>query len=341
MKQMKAVRIVTTDNKASAEIRDEPLPSPSRHEVLIRVHAASLNYRDTALLRGEYPAETKKDVVPVSDGAGEVVAVGKDVTRVKTGDRVSVSCAANWIGGPYNPDYRSSSVGFSIDGMLAEYVLFYEDALVPIPDYMSYAEAASLPCAAVTAWTALNKIEPLQPGQTVLIQGTGGVSLFALQFAKIFGARVLAITSSDEKAAKLKELGAESVVNYNTCPDWDREILALTDGKGVDKVLDIAGEKTIVKSAASTKITGTVVLIGFASGFGGGLPPIDILARSLTVTGSTVGSRMDFEAMLQAMERHRTRPIIDRVYPFAEYREAYQRLESGQQVGKVVIQLTD
>ncbi|GAB1195161.1 hypothetical protein APSETT444_004415 [Aspergillus pseudonomiae] len=340
MEQMKAVRIITAGSKASAEIRDEPLPTPGRHEVLIRVHAASLNYRDTALLRGEYPAATKKGVVPVSDGAGEVVAAGKDVTRVKKGDRVTVSCFANWIGGPYNPDYRSNSVGFSIDGMLAEYALFYEDALVPIPDYMTYTEAASLPCAAVTAWTALNKIEPLQPGQTVLIQGTGGVSLFALQFAKVFGARVLAITSSDEKAAKLKELGADAVVNYSTCPDWDREILALTDGKGVDRVLDIAGEKTIVKSAASTKITGVVVLVGFASGFGGGLPPIDILVRTLTVTGSTIGSRMDFEAMLTAMERHKIRPVVDRVYPFAEYREAYRRLETGQHVGKIVIEVT-
>jgi NADPH:quinone reductase-like Zn-dependent oxidoreductase len=307
--------------------------------VLIRVHAASLNYRDTALLRGEYRAETKKDVIPMSDGAGEVVAVGKDVTRVKNGDRVAVACSVDWIGGPPLPEYRKSSVGFSIDGMLAEYVVFYEGALVHIPEYMSYIEAASLPCAAVTAWTALNKIEPLQPGQTVLIQGTGGVSLFALQFAKIFGARVLAITSSEEKAIKLKELGAESVINYSTCPDWDREVLALTDGKGVDKVLDIAGEKTIVKSAASAKIAGVVVLIGFASGFGGGLPPIDILVRTLTVTGSTIGSRMEFEAMLKAMERHEVRPIIDRVYSFAEYHEAYQRLERGEHVGKVVIEV--
>ncbi|KAL5049088.1 hypothetical protein BDW71DRAFT_176170 [Aspergillus fruticulosus] len=341
MAQMKAVRVVTAESKAAAELRDEPLPSPGQHEVLIRVHAVSLNYRDTALLRGEYPVETKKDVIPISDGAGEVVAVGKGVTRVKPGDRIAVICSTTWIGGPYIPEYGSASVGFCVDGMLAEYVVFYEDALVHIPDYMSYAEAASLPCAAVTAWTALNKAEPLQPGQTVLIQGTGGVSLFAVQFAKIFGARVLAITSSDEKAARLKELGVDSVVNYSTSPDWDREILALTNGKGVDKVLDIAGEKTIVKSAASTKIGGVVVIIGFASGFGGGLPPIDILARGLTVTGSAVGSRLDFEAMLVAMARHQVRPIIDRAYPFAKYREAYQRLESGQQVGKVVIEVTN
>jgi NADPH:quinone reductase-like Zn-dependent oxidoreductase len=290
-------------------------------------------------LRGEYRAPTKENGIPVSDGAGEVIAVGTDVARIAKGDHVAVGCTTNWIAGPYTPEYRSSSVGFTVDGLLAEYVTFNEDALVCIPRYMSYVEAASLPCAAVTAWTALSKVEPLQPGQTVLIQGTGGVSLFALQFAKIFGARVLAITSSDEKAVKLKELGADAVVNYSTTPDWDREILALTGGKGVDKVLDIAGEKTIVKSAASTKITGTVVLIGFASGFGGGLPPIDILVRSLTVTGSTVGSRVEFEAMLQAMERHQVRPIIDRVYPFSDFREAYKRLEGGQQIGKVVIEI--
>lgn len=341
MTQMKAARIVTTGSKASLELRDENIPAPGRHEVLIKVHAVSLNYRDTALLRGEYPADTKEDVIPVSDGTGEIIAVGKDVTRVKQGDRVAVSCFADWIGGPFNEDYTSSSVGFGTDGMLAEYVLLNDSAVVLIPDYISYVEAASLPCAAVTAWTALNKIEPLQPGQTVLIQGTGGVSLFALQLAKIFGARVLAITSSDEKAATLKELGAESVVNYSSCVDWDREILALTNGKGVDRVLDIAGEKTIVKSAASTKKRGVIVLIGFASGFGGGLPPIDILARSLTVTGSQIGSRMDFEAMLQAMDTHKVRPIIDRVYPFAEYREAYRRLEGGQHVGKVIIQVAE
>ncbi|KAL3473727.1 hypothetical protein BJX99DRAFT_272142 [Aspergillus californicus] len=338
---MKAVRLVKAGTTAIPELRDEPLPTPGKHEVLIRVHAVSLNYRDTAVLRGEYPGKIKADGIPISDGAGEVMAIGAGVSRVKPGDRIAVSCCANWIGGPFVPEYYADSVGFAVDGLLAECVVFNEQALVRIPDYMSYAEAASLPCAAVTAWTALNKIAPLQPGQTVLIQGTGGVSLFALQFAKIFGARVLAITSSDEKAEQLKELGTDAVVNYRTCPDWDREILALTNGKGVDQVIEIAGEKTIVKSAASTRIGGVISVIGFASGFGGGLPPINILSRSLTVTGSNIGPRLHFDAMLAAMARHEVRPIIDRVYPFAEYREAYRRLESGQQVGKVVIQVTE
>lgn len=339
MSQMKAVRAVKQGNKATLEVRDEPLPTPGRHEVLMRVHAASLNYRDLACVKGEYPAPTKDDVVPLSDGAGEVVAVGEDVTLVKKGDRVSVNCCANWVGGENSPEYYKSGVGFQIDGMLAQYAVFYESAFVRIPDYMSYAEAASLPCAAVTAWTALNMHSPLQPGQTVLVQGTGGVSLFALQIAKMFGARVLAITSSDEKAATLKELGAEAVVNYSTQPDWDREILALTNGEGVDKLIDIAGEKTIVKSAAATRIGGGIAVVGFASGFGGGLPPLDILKRGLRIGGSAMGSRMDFDAMLKAMDVHKLKPVIDRVYPFADFQEAYRRIEGGKHVGKIIIDL--
>ncbi|KAL4906221.1 hypothetical protein BDW74DRAFT_177240 [Aspergillus multicolor] len=341
--QMNAIRLASTgtSGKSVASLHHEALPTPNDHQVLLKIHAASLNYRDAALLRGEYPASTKKNVIPLSDGAGEVISIGKAVTRVKPGDRVAVSCATNWIAGPSLEEYRRNSVGFTIDGMLVEYAVFYEDALVHIPSYLSYVEAAALPCAAVTAWAGLNKIRPLLPGHTVLVQGTGGVSLFALQFAKIVGARVLAITSSDSKAAKLKELGADAVVNYSACPDWEREILALTDGKGVDCVLDIAGEKTIVKSAAATRIGGVVVIVGFASGFGGGLPPIDILSRNLTVTGSAVGSRLEFEDMLAAMARRETKPVIDRVYPFAEYQEAYKRLESGQHVGKVVVQVAE
>lgn len=286
---MKAVRLTTTGDQASLELRDEPLPNPGSHEVLVRVHAASLNFRDQAVLSVAYGAATKKYVIPLSDGAGEVVGLGEGVTRVKVGDRVAANCFEHWIGGPYVQDYQMSSVGFSIDGMLAEYVLLHENALVHLPAYMTYIEAASLPCAAVAAWSSLNLATPLQPGQTVLIQGTGGVALFALQIARMFGARVLAITSSGEKAEKLKQLGAESVINYSAFPDWEREILALTGGQGVDKVIDIAGEKTIVKSAASAKIRGEITLVGSASGFGGGIPPVDILYRYLIVGASTIG----------------------------------------------------
>jgi NADPH:quinone reductase-like Zn-dependent oxidoreductase len=337
---MKTVRL--TGHGGSLNLHDEPLPNPGRHEVLVRVQAASLNFRDQAILDDNYGGMVKKDVVPLSDGAGDVVAVGPEVTRVKVGDRVTANCLVHWLGGgTYLPEYQSSSIGFGIDGMLAEHVLLHENALVHLPAYLSYAEAASLPCAAVSAWSALHIATPLRPGQTVLIQGTGGVAMFGLQIARMFGARVLAITSSDEKAERLKAMGAEAVVNYRTFPDWDREILRLTDGKGVDKVIDIAGEATIVKSAASARVGGEIGVVGFVSGIGGGLPPIDILSRTLTVAGIAMGPRTSFEALLAAMEVTEVKPVIAQVFPFAEHREAYRLLKSGNFVGKVVIDVAN
>jgi NADPH:quinone reductase-like Zn-dependent oxidoreductase len=291
------------------------------------------------VLNGPYSATSKKNGIPLSDGAGEVVAVGEDVTRVKVGDRVAANCFVHWIGGPFLPDYHACSVGFSLDGMLAEHVRLHENAFVHLPAYMSYIEAASLLCGRCGLVVAQSSYAP--PAGSVLIQGTGGVALFSLQIARMFGVRVLAITSSDEKAEKLKELGAESVVNYTAFPDWDREILALTGGQGVDKVIDIAGEKTIVKSAASAKIRGEIALVGAVSGLGGGLPPVNMLFRSLIVGTSTIGPRTNFEAPINAMAMHKVKPVIDRVYPFAEYREAYRRIQSGKHIGKVIIEVAN
>lgn len=333
---MKAVRW-TSGRTPDLELHEEPTPSPGSYDVLIRIEAASLNFRDQAILEGTYGGPLQSNGVPLSDGAGEVVAVGDKVTRAKIGDRVAASCHPHWIGGPPRPEYQMDSLGMTTDGMLAENILLHENAVVQMPDYMSYKEAASLPCAAVTAWTALSLSSPLQPGQIVLVQGTGGVALFSLQIARMFGARVFAITSSDEKAEKLKELGAEAVVNYRTYPNWEKQILDLTNGRGVDKVIDIAGEKTIVKSAAATRKGGDISVVGFTSGFGGGLPPIDILSRSLHVAGTAIGPRENFEALLAAMAQHKVHPVIDSVYPFADYRDAYRRLASGDHVGKVVI----
>ena len=336
---MKAIRFINSGR--SLTLTEEPTPKPGRHEVLISVKAASLNYRDQAILDGEYGGPFQKTGVPLSDGAGEVVAIGDGVTRAKVGDRVSANCHPHWIGGSNLPEYQSDSLGMTTDGWLAEHILMHENGVVHLPDYMSYVEAASLPCAAVTAWTALNLASPLQPGQTVLVQGTGGVALFSLQVARMFGARVLAITSTDEKVEKLKELGAEAVVNYRTFPDWEREILTLTNGKGVDKVVDIAGDKTIVKSAASTRKGGDITIVGFVSGFGGGIPPIDILSRAITVVGTGIGPRTNFDNLLAAMDMHKVKPVIDQVFPFAEYREAYRRIESGKHIGKVVIDVAN
>ncbi len=327
----------TSGDKPSLELHDEAMPSPGPHEVVVRVHAASLNFRDQAILDGAYGGPTKPKGVPLSDGAGEVIAVGHAVQRTKVGDRVSASCCQHWISGPSLPEYHANSLGMTTDGWLAEAILLHENAIVQLPNYMSYIEAASLPCAAVTAWTALNLSSPLQAGDTVLVQGTGGVALFSLQIAKMFGAKVLAITSSDAKAERLQALGAAAVVNYRSYPDWDKQILALTDGQGVDKTIDIAGEKTIVQSAAATRNGGSISLVGFTSGFGGGLPPINILAKSLHVAGTSIGSRAHFEALLRAMALHEVHPVLDQVFPFAEYEAAYQHLKSGDHIGKVVI----
>ncbi|WP_219894997.1 zinc-dependent alcohol dehydrogenase family protein [Aquisediminimonas profunda] len=336
---MKAFRFA--DDFKSLKMHEEEPPEVGPLDVLIRVSAVSLNFRDQAILKGAYPSTVGKNIIPVSDGVGEVVAVGDAVTRAKIGDRVSGSCMEHWIAGPYLPDYLSRNIGITCNGWLAEYALIHENAVVQVPAYLSDPEVAALPCAAVSAWSALHVGGPLRPGHIVLIQGTGGVALAGLQIAKMFNARVLAITSTNKKADMLKEMGAETVVNYREYPDWHEEILRQTNGRGVDKVVEIAGEATIVKSVASTRIGGAIGLVGFTSGFGGGLPPIDILARTVTISGIGIGPRLNFEALLDAMEISKPRPVIDSVFPLSGYAEAYRHLERSAHIGKIVINVRD
>lgn len=338
---MKAVRYTQNGDKLQLSQTTETIPTLGKNDVLIKVKAASLNFRDHAALSGTYPGGVGM-VVPLSDGAGEVVAIGEKVTRVKVGARVSANCWANWVDGTVlKPEYYVASIGFNMDGWLAEYIVLHEMSLVELPDYLSYAEAATLACGAVTAWNALNKYGTLSAGQTVLVQGAGGVSVYALQLAKLSGARVLAIASrdDDDKAQLLKDLGAETVVAYGKNPDWDKEILQLTNGLGVDKVVEVAGERTINKSVASTKAGGSVSLVGFASGTGGGVSPLEIMTRGIQVGAITMGSRSDFEAMLSAMASAKMKPVIDSVFAFDDYEKAYERLLSGQVTGKVVIEM--
>ncbi|PVZ79304.1 NAD(P)-dependent alcohol dehydrogenase [Serratia sp. S1B] len=337
---MKAVRFTQNGNELQLSQTTQKIPSLGKNEVLIKVKAASLNFRDHAALSGNYPGGVEM-VVPLSDGAGEVVAVGEKVTRVNVGSRVSANCWANWVDGAVlKPEYYVASIGFNMDGWLAEYIVLHEMALVQLPDYLSYAEAATLPCSAVTAWNSIHQHSTLTAGQTVLVQGAGGVSVFALQLAKLSGARVLAIASrdDDDKAELLKDLGAETVVNYGKNPDWEKEILKLTNGLGVDKVVEVAGEKTINKSVSSTKAGGNVAVVGFASGMGGGVSPLEIMTRGIQMGATTMGSRSDFEAMLVAMASAEMKPVIDSVFEFDDYQKAYDRLQSGNVMGKVVIE---
>jgi NADPH:quinone reductase-like Zn-dependent oxidoreductase len=333
---MKLYEITEPKGIDSLKLTERPTPKPGPGEVLIRVRATSLNFRDLALIRGSLARMMKLPLVPVSDGAGEVVEAGAGVTRWKKGDRVAGIFTQGWLAGPPFAGMYSTALGGGIDGMLAEYVVLREAGLVAIPDYLSNEEAATLPCAAVTSWNALVVEGHLKPGDTVLVMGTGGVSIFALQFATMFGARVIATSSSDAKLKRLKEMGASEVINYKTTPEWDKRVLELTGGLGVDHVVEIGGAGTLPKSINAVKSGGVVSLIGILAG-AGSIDPMGLLFKNARVQGIMVGSHEMFEAMNRAMAVNKVHPVIDKVFPFSEAREAYQHLASGAHFGKVCI----
>ncbi|UPG71243.1 NAD(P)-dependent alcohol dehydrogenase [Roseomonas gilardii subsp. gilardii] len=319
-------------------LTEREVPRPGRRQVLVRMRAASLNYRDLLVATGRYGrAGVQPGLVPLSDGAGEVAAVGPDVTRVKEGDRVAGIFMQGWIAGPPDESYRATALGGSIDGVLAEYVLFEEEGLVHLPEHLSFEEGACLPCAGVTAWNALTALRPVGPEQTVLLLGTGGVSILALQFAHAAGARVILTSSSDTKLERAKALGADAGVNYRTHPDWEKEVWTLTGRRGVDHVVEVGGAGTLPKSIAATRVGGAVHLIGVLTG--GQIDPLPVMQKAIDLRGVFVGSREMFEAMNRAVAFHRIHPVIDRVFPFEEAQAAYRHLESQAHLGKVVIRL--
>ncbi|RKH28606.1 NAD(P)-dependent alcohol dehydrogenase, partial [Corallococcus sp. CA041A] len=317
---------------------DAPQPQPGPGQALVRIHAVSLNYRDLIIARGTYPG-LKLPLIPCSDGAGQVVAVGSGVTRVKVGDRVAPTFFQVWTDGERTPEKVAHALGGGVPGVLAEYVCVDAEGLVLLPDWLSYEEGATLPCAAVTAWNALVPQGGLKRGQTVLAQGTGGVSIFALQFARILGARVLITSSQDDKLQRAKQLGAQGLINYRQTPDWEEAVLTLTGNQGVDHVLEVGGAGTLPRSIAATKEGGHIALIGLLTGAPGKPDTTATSAKHLRVVSTYVGSREMFEDMLKAMSQEQTRPVIDRVFPFAQAREALQYMESGGHFGKIVITL--
>jgi NADPH:quinone reductase-like Zn-dependent oxidoreductase len=310
-------------------------PAPGPGQVLVRVRAASLNYRELLLLKGAYAQWCKPDFILGSDGAGEVAEVGAGVWRVKPGDRVALTFHPHWFGGPYTQSPAFLGRGGSVDGVLAQYACVSENELVHLPPHLSFEEGACLPCAAVTAWSALCANASLLPGQSVLVQGSGGVSVFALQLARLFGARVIATSSSDEKLAVLRRLGADELIDYRKTPRWSEEVLRATNGVGVDVVVEVGGAETFSQSVAATAQGGRISMVGLLSG----VPAVDsnVFMRGLTLHTIRVGSREHFEQMNRAIAVNRLRPVIDKVFEFAAVPDALRRLESGQHVGKVVI----
>jgi NADPH:quinone reductase-like Zn-dependent oxidoreductase len=333
---MRAYRLQGTGIDALAKV-DLPTPAPGPRQVLVKVAACSLNFRDLAIAVGSYRMPTKPNLIPLSDGAGEVVEVGAGVTRVKVGDRVAGCFFQRWIGGPPAADTHASALGGGLDGMLREHAVLEEDGVVKLPAHLSLEEGATLPCAAVTAWHALVEHARIAAGQAVLVQGTGGVSIFALQLARLMGARVIVTSSSDQKLARAKELGAAHGVNYKAVPEWEKAVVELT-GEGVDHVVEVGGPGTLAQSLRAIKIGGRVTLIGVLSG-AAEINPMLIFSRRANVQGISVGSTQMFAALNRAIAVGGLKPIIDKVFAFDDAPAAYRHLQSARHFGKVVIRV--
>jgi NADPH:quinone reductase-like Zn-dependent oxidoreductase len=315
--------------------RAEPKIGPG--QVLLKMRAWSLNFRDLMVAKGQYNPKLRMPCTPLSDGVGEVVGVGEGVSRVKLGDRVAAAFMPKWISGEINEAKARSALGGGGEGMLAELVAIAEEGVVHLPAQLSDEEAATLPCAAVTAWHALIGEGTLKAGDTVLVQGTGGVSIFALQFARLQGARVIVTSSRDEKLARAAQLGASEGINYNTTAKWDDRVRELTGGAGVDYVVEVGGAGTLAQSMRAVKTGGQISLIGVLTGGAGQVNPLPILMKNIRVQGIFVGSREMFEAMNRAIALHQMKPVVDHVFPFSEAVDAFRYMETGAHFGKVAI----
>jgi NADPH:quinone reductase-like Zn-dependent oxidoreductase len=321
----------------SLALADKPSPEPGPGQVQVGVRAISLNYRDLMMVQGKYNPRMALPRVPCSDGAGEVLSVGSGVTQWKPGDRVAGIFMQNWQEGRPTAAKSKGALGGDIDGMLATEVVLSEHGLVGVPHHLTFEEAATLPCAAVTAWNALFTAADTQPGDTVLIQGTGGVSIFALQFAKLAGARVLGISSSDEKLERARSLGLDAGLNYRANPDWEKWAYEQTGGEGVDLVVDVSGADTLARAVKATRHGGTITQIGILAGANDGVDIRPLHAKQIRLHGVYVGSRAHFIAMNKAIALAGLKPVIDTVFPFAEAAAAFRLMEGASHFGKIVI----
>jgi alcohol dehydrogenase len=337
---MKTYRLDNFTSIDDLRMRDEDVPLPQRGEVLVRVHAVSLNFRDIAILRDQYPAPHLKGLIPVSDAAGEVIAVGPGVDNFSVGDRVMSTYQSRWFAGRMPTNLGQFHYGSAIDGWLVEQKVVSQESLVRVPDTLSFEEACTLPCAALTAWSALTDGGAIRSGHTVLVQGTGGVSIFALQLAKAAGAFVIATTSTAEKAERLRALGADEIVNYREEARWGDRVRAMSGGLGVDRVVEVGGPGTMGQSLRAVRAGGEIALIGFVSPEGAGINFFDLFMSGATFRHIAVGSREALQDVARAIEMGGIKPVIDRVFDFQDAKDAFTHLERRLHVGKVVIRVS-
>lgn len=332
---MKAYEIVSPDGIEALHLAQRPMPKPGPGQVLVRIRANTINYRDLLNILDPPARGIAYPRIPNSDGAGEVVEVGPGVTRWKAGDRVIGTFFQNWNAGGISAAAMASALGGPIDGVLCDHALFSQDGLVAMPGHLSFEEAACLPCAGLTAWHIVVGLGWIKAGDTVLILGTGGVSIFALQFAGLHGARAIVTSSSDEKLARAKALGAWQTVNYRAMPEWDKAVLDLTGGRGVDLVAEVGGPGTLEKSLQAVRVGGAVGLVGVLTG--GRIDPTVVMRKSVRLQGIYVGNRAMFEDMARAIAANELKPVIDTRFPFAEARAAYRRMQGAGHFGKIAI----
>lgn len=334
---MKAYEIRSPDGIDALHLAERPEPEPGPGQVLVEVRASSLNYRDLATVLDPEPRGIVYPRVPNSDAAGVVIALGKNVTGWQPGDRVAGTFFQRWPGGGISTLAMASALGGAIDGVLQERIVLAEDGLVPVPPHLSFTEAATLPCAALTAWHSVVEVGRVSAADTVLVLGTGGVSIFALQLARLHGARAIVTSSSDEKLEQALALGAWETVNYRRTPQWQQRVLDLTDGRGVDHVVEVGGAGTLERSVESVRVGGSIGLIGVLTG--GEVNPVAVMRKSVRLQGIYVGSREMFERMNRAVAAHALRPVIDRTFDFDDARAAFHHMRSAGHLGKVVVSL--
>ncbi|MED4781150.1 NAD(P)-dependent alcohol dehydrogenase [Brevibacillus choshinensis] len=336
---MKAYEITGGFGLDHLKLTERPLPTPGRGEVLIKMKAVALNSRDLGVIDGFYHPDLQEPLIPVSDGVGEVIALGEQTSRFQIGERVSGIFTQSWISGKPTKANWSSSLGSPLNGLLAEYVVLPEEGLVRVPAHLTDVEAATLPCAGVTAWHAIVEEGKVMPGDTVVVQGTGGVSLFALQFAKLAGATVIVTSSRDEKLERAKAMGADHGINYKQTPEWEQVVMDLTNGEGADHIVDLGGASTLNRSLSALRVGGQISIIGGLSGFQiEGLALIPAIIRKARLQAINVGSREMFESMNGAIAKHVLRPTVDKVFTFEQSIEAFQHFASASYFGKICIE---